>query len=136
MCVIQILETMNSLFSRQESFSLESQETLAETLSLLYYFKHLAVKQVFQSSKIEIGNSKNIFTHQLYLKCPDGLPLFYKIFLEDPTAISVHPKGMDLDYGSILGLKQNKQKHMEFTAGSHAQKLRTLMGKLDAYVQS
>lgn len=60
---------------------------------------------MFQTSKMEIATSKNIFTHHIYQKCPKSLHTFYKIFLEDPASISVHPKHIDLDYGSILGLK-------------------------------
>lgn len=43
---------------------------------------------------------------------------------------------MDLDFKIILGLKQNKKIQMEFTAESHSQKLKHLLGKFDAYLQS
>lgn len=91
---------------------------------------------MFQTSKIEISSSKNIFTHHLYQKCPDSLLIFFEIFLTNPASISFSPKGLDLDYGQILGLKQNKQLHMSFTPESHTQKLALLMIKLDGYVQN
>jgi len=85
---------------------------------------------------MDLSTSKNIFTHLLYQKCPDALPNFFAIFLEDPAHMESHPSHMDLDFKMILGLKQNKKIQMEFTAESHAQKLKHLLGKFDAYLQS
>ena len=53
------------------------QELVAETLSLLYYFKYLPIKQVFQTSKMEIATSKNVFTSHVYKKCPKRLDTFF-----------------------------------------------------------
>lgn len=44
LCLIQVIETMNSLLSRKQTFDEELQELIAETLSMLYYFKYLAIK--------------------------------------------------------------------------------------------
>ena len=44
LCLIQVIETMNLLLSRKQTFDEELQELIAETLSMLYYFKYLAIK--------------------------------------------------------------------------------------------
>ena len=63
LCLIQAMETMNLMLSRKVAFDEGMQELIAETLSTLYYFKYLAIKQVFAASKMEIATSRNVFTH-------------------------------------------------------------------------
>ena len=39
---------------------------IAETLNLIYYYKHHNVLQLFAKSDIDFGSSKHLFNHYIY----------------------------------------------------------------------
>ena len=64
--VIVITQALNNLVQKQNAKLLElplaTRTELAETLGLLYYFKHASVMQIFQKSKLDFASAKTAFT--------------------------------------------------------------------------
>lgn len=68
------MESLNYLMTTksknlQKVLSDECKEVLATTMGSLYYFKHAALKQIYQSSQIDISTQRTIFTHNIYQLC-------------------------------------------------------------------
>lgn len=100
----------------------KTKDLLALTLSHLFYFKTPQVKQIFQSSQLDIRTSKSIFASHIYQVCPNSVSEYFKIFLSNPNEISVEPFDLTEGYSSILSLKTSSSTSIEFTKESHVQK--------------
>ena len=103
-------------------YSKETKNLLALTLSHLFYFKTPYVLQIFQSSQLDIRTSKSIFASHIYQVCPDSVSEYFKIFLSNPSEISVEPFDLQESYSFILSIKSSSSTSIEFTKESHMQK--------------
>ncbi|CDW84473.1 small subunit processome component 20 homolog [Stylonychia lemnae] len=139
--VIQMLQVFNNLLNKNLAFSkqlaLETKKNLARTIQILYYFKHNQVRSILAKSSIDLQQSQTIFNSHIY-KLIDStehkielLHSYYEIILSSPSEI----KGFDdLDWSSILGLKQSSKNVMEFSGDSHQWKIKTLIKSINQYV--
>ena len=100
----------------------KTKDLLAQTLSHLLYFKTPQVQQIFQSSQLDIRTSKTIFSSHIYQVCPNSVSEYFKIFLQNPSEITVEPFDLAEGYAVILNTKSSSHTSIEFTKESHVQK--------------
>lgn len=118
---------------------------IAETLCVLYYYKHHQVLSLFTKSNLDFQSSKHLFNHYLYQLCSlspsdEQLPIlrgYLSLFLLSSSQVAAFaetPADDDLDWGKLLGLQINKRKQMEFSEDSHRGKLRLLLKSLTRHI--
>lgn len=87
---------------------------MAETLGLLYYFKHGNVMQIFQKSKLDFSVAKTAYTSGIFTLEQDDsadcrvLRAFYSLVLQQPDEITSKSFD-DLNVDKVLHLKQSNQ---------------------------
>lgn len=90
--VIHITQALNNLATKRSEqvreLPQEAREKFAETLGLLYYFKHSNVLSIFQKSSIDFKTAKSAFTTGLFAMSvePDCSVVyaFYSLLLKKP----------------------------------------------------
>jgi hypothetical protein len=69
--IVSITEFLNYLLASKsgaviKSLSFDVKIKIAETLSLLYYYKHNQVLSLFQKSQLDFNQSKHLFNHHIF----------------------------------------------------------------------
>lgn len=97
---------------------------LAETLGMLYYFKHSQVVRIFQNSNLDFQSAKSAFTTGVFkLNSIQAINAYFKLLLT--KAEEIEAKG-DLDFGSVLSLKKSS-KVVVFSDDAHKLKAKMLI---------
>ena len=88
-----MIESLNKILTKNTQYiqgcQMHTKLNLAETLSLLYYYKHGQVMQVFAKSMIDFSTHKNIFTHHIYSIADNTtiLKTYFSLFMADSSEI-------------------------------------------------
>jgi hypothetical protein len=99
-----------------QTLTLPTKVVLAETLGMLYYFKHSQVLGIFASSNKDFQTSKSAFTHGVFkLGSSETLAAYLKLLLQRADQIEATD---DIDFGSVLMLKKSS-KVVQFSEESH-----------------
>jgi hypothetical protein len=68
--IVSMTQVLNTLLhaNAQKTVKLDKaiKVHIAETLNLMYYYKHHNVMQVFAKSEIDFGSSKHLFNYYVY----------------------------------------------------------------------
>ena len=132
--VVVIVQALNNLVQKQGDklikLPVETRAELSETMALLYYFKHSAVLQIYQKSKVDFATAKSAFTTGIFNLAKDDsetstggskiLQAFYSLVFQRPESITtrVSEDEDSLNVDKILRLKQSGQV-TQFSEESH-----------------
>ena len=122
--VIHITQALNNLATKRSEqargLPQEAREKFAETLGLLYYFKHSNVLSIFQKSSTDFQTAKSAFTTGVFSMSvePDCsvAHAFYGLLLQKPDQID---PASDMDVGRILSLKKSNR-IVKFSEAGHS----------------
>ena len=136
--VVIMTQALNNLIQKQavklKELNTETRVELAETLGLLYYFKHGNVMQIFERSKLDFSSAKTAYTTGVFNIEDDEtgdclvLRAFYSLVMRQPDTITSKSFD-DLDVDKILQLKQSSSV-TQFSQESHELKARRLVKPL------
>jgi len=137
--VVSLTQILNNLVQKQSSrlrqLPTTTRAELAETLGLLYYYKHSNVLKIYQNSKLDFETAKSAFTTGVFTLSDENdsecqvLKAFYSLLFKSPDQITA--KESDIDVDKILHLKQSST-FTQFSVESHLQKAKLLLRPLAA----
>ena len=117
--MIAITDCLNTLvhsnFDVTRTFSYATKVSIAETISILYYFKHNSVMYMFHKSDIDFNSCKNLFNSFIYhlvsSTSGDESLTILKTYFAAFMGASQHVTNIftlennDIDWLKVLGLK-------------------------------
>jgi hypothetical protein len=82
-------------------------------MSVIYYFKHGQVMNLFEKSQIDFQSDKHLFNNQIYRLAGAGgvevISAYFRLLREESSEVSkVAYMSEEVDWAKVLGLKQSK----------------------------